>query len=131
MSRSASPHPTDAELELLQILWKKGSAGLGQVYDAIQQTRPVAKTTVATTLNVMLKKRLVRRSQTPRGYAWSARIDRHAAAQGIIRKLVGRVFEGSASRLVAHLVEAGELTESERQEIRNLLGPSSLTNRKR
>ena len=130
MSRSASSHPTDGELEILQILWEIDSASLGQVHDAIQQTRPVAKTTVATVLNVMLQKHLVRRSQGPRGYAWSARIDRSAAAQGMIRKLIAGVFEGSTSRLVAHLVEVGELTDRERREIRALLGTDTPTSRK-
>ena len=131
MSRSASTHPTDGELEVLQVLWDQGPVSLGQIHDAIQQTRPVAKTTVATVLSVMLQKRLVSRKSGPRGYAWSARIDRGAAAQGMIRKLIGGVFEGSTSRLVAHLVEAGELSARERREIRRLLGTGTSTKRQR
>ena len=52
MARPPSSQPTDAELEILKVLWEHGPAGLGQVHAAIQESRPVALTTIATTLKV-------------------------------------------------------------------------------
>jgi predicted transcriptional regulator len=131
VARPPSPHPTDVELEILQILWNNGPATLGDVVIALQQQRAVAKTTVATMLSVMLDKKLVARKRTPRGYEWQARVSRSSAAEGMVAKLLQGLFDGSASRLVMHLVESGELTSAERRELGRLLagerGNSSAT----
>jgi BlaI family transcriptional regulator, penicillinase repressor len=121
MARSASPHPTDGELELLQILWKGGSCGLGQICEALRRQRPIATTTVATMLTVMLDKKLVHRKRGPQGYRWSAKTTRQNAAAGLVQKLVDSVFDGSAQRLVAHLLQSNQLSGKERQELRRLI----------
>jgi BlaI family penicillinase repressor len=121
MARRASREPTDGELEILKVLWEIGPAGLGQVHAAIQQRRAVALTTVATMLRMMLEKELVRREDGPRGYLWSARVSCKAAVSGLLGKLVRHVFDGSARRLVAHLIQEGELDDRECREILDLL----------
>ena len=121
MARPPSTHPTDGELELLQILWQTGPAGLGHICTALRQQRPIATTTVATMLKVMLDKNLVRRKRTAQGYLWSAKSTRQNTATGMVRKLVDLVFDGSAQRLVAHLLESHELSDQERRELRRLL----------
>ena len=122
MARTPSTHPTDGELELLKILWQAGPCSLGQICRALRLQRPLATTTVATMLKVMLDKKLVHRKRTPQGYLWSAKTTRQNAAAGMVRKLVDSVFDGSAQRLVAHLLESGQLDEQERKELRRLIG---------
>jgi BlaI family transcriptional regulator, penicillinase repressor len=121
MARPANPHPTDGELELLQILWQQGPASLGQICTALRAQRPVATTTVATILKVMLEKSLVERKSVKQRYLWSAKTSRQSATSGLVSKLVDLVFDGSAERLVAHLVESGQLNDSQRKEIKRLL----------
>jgi predicted transcriptional regulator len=121
MARPPSTHPTDGELELLQVLWQTGPAGLGKICAALRRQRPIATTTVATMLKVMLDKNLVRRKRTAQGYLWSAKASRQNTATGMVRKLVDLVFDGSAQRLVAHLLESGELSDQERRELRRLI----------
>jgi BlaI family transcriptional regulator, penicillinase repressor len=121
MARPPSTQPTDGEMEILKVLWKTGPAELGQVRAELQKQRPVALTTVATMLKVMLGKKLVKRSDGPRGYLWSARVSRAAAARSLVRKLLDHAFDGSAQRLVAHLLQEGGLNERDRDEIRRLL----------
>src|SRR5271165_6206869 len=104
MARSSSNQPTDGELEILKILWELGPAGLGQIHSAMQEQRAVALTTVATMLKMMLGKGLVSRRDGDRGYEWSAQVSRNVAVSGLIGKLVQHVFDGSARRLVAHLI---------------------------
>jgi predicted transcriptional regulator len=72
-------------------------------------------------LKVMLDKRLVRRKRAQRGHRWSAAVTQSAAARSMVGKLVDRVFDGSASRLVAHLVEGGQLSPQELNELRELI----------
>jgi BlaI family penicillinase repressor len=121
MARPASSRPTDGELEILKVLWVIGPAELGQIRAQLQQQRPVATTTIATMLKVMLGKKLVKRSDGKRGYVWSARASRTRTASELIRKVLDHVFDGSAGRLVAHLLEETELDRRDRDEIRKLL----------
>jgi predicted transcriptional regulator len=125
MARPANPHPTDGELEILRVLWERESASLGEVCEALRRERQVATTTVATMLGVMLDKGLVRRKKAARGNQWSAAVTHAAAAKGMVGKLVDDVFDGSASRLVSHLVEGGKLSEGELAELRQLIDGNS------
>jgi BlaI family transcriptional regulator, penicillinase repressor len=108
-------------MEILKVLWAIGPAELGQIRAQLQKQRPVATTTIATMLKVMLGKKLVKRSDGKRGYVWSARASRTRTASELVRKVLDHVFDGSAGRLVAHLLEETELDRRDRDEIRKLL----------
>ena len=122
MARPPSTQPTDGELEILNVLWDVGPAGLGRVHEALSARRAVAMTTVATMLKTMIAKGLVRRDDGARGFAYAAEVSRETAATGLLGRLLNGVFEGSAKRLVAHLLREGTLGERERQDVLDLLG---------
>jgi BlaI family transcriptional regulator, penicillinase repressor len=105
------------------VLWEIGPAELGRVRAELLERagREVALTTVATMLKVMMDKGLVGRSQGERSWVWSAKVSRRNTTRGMIRKVLSNIFEGSASKLVMHLIEDGTLTPAEQQEIRDLL----------
>jgi BlaI family transcriptional regulator, penicillinase repressor len=121
MARPPSTNPTDGELEILQVLWRIAPCTLGQICTALRTRRPVATTTVATMLKVMREKKLVGRKQGKQSFLWSAKTTRQTATSGMVSKLVNLVFDGSAQRLVAHLVESGQLSEEERRELRRMM----------
>lgn len=121
MPRPASTHPTDGELEILRVLWDRGPLALSELCEALRRQRDVATTTVATMLRVMLDKRLVKRKPVARGHQWSAAVTQSAAAKSMVGKLVDNIFDGSAGRLVAHLVEAGQLSPKELAELRDII----------
>jgi predicted transcriptional regulator len=121
MPRPANPHPTDGELEILRVLWTTGPTALSTLCESLRSERDVATTTVATMLRVMQGKKLVERTGAGRGAVWSAIVTQNSAARGMVRKLVEGVFEGSAHRLAAHLVEGGQLTEKQLAELRKLI----------
>jgi predicted transcriptional regulator len=129
MPRPPADRPTDAELDILTILWDQGPSELGAVHAALSQHRKVALTTVATMLTLMLGKRLVSRRKGKRNYLWSARVSRDAAAQGMVRRLLDRVFDGSAHQLVAHLLEHEQLSDADRSEIAALLASARKSRR--
>jgi BlaI family penicillinase repressor len=121
MPRPASRQPTDGELEILKVLWREAPLPLGEVCAALRQRRPVAATTVATMLQIMLDKGLVKRTRGPRGSLWAAKVTQERAASGLLRRVLDHVFDGSARRLVAHLLDEGQLSARDREEIRRLL----------
>jgi predicted transcriptional regulator len=125
MARSASKHPTDVELQILRVLWERGPSSLGEVCETLRRERDVATTTVATMLRVMFDKGLVQRKPADRGHSWSAAVTQAAAARSMVGKLVDGIFNGSAGRLAAHLVEAGNLSEAELRELRQLIDSSA------
>lgn len=121
MARPPSTHPTEGEMEILEILWRIGPAGLGAIRADLQKSKAVASTTVATMLGVMKDKALVHREDGPRGYLWSAVVSREATRTGLLGKLLDLAFDGSAHRLVAHLLSEGKLSEQDRESIRRML----------
>jgi len=121
MARRPTPHPTDGELEILRILWQSGPSTLGHICEMLRENRDVATTTVATMLKVLHDKQLVTRSKGSRGSLWAARVSQDAAATGLVERLLDRVFDGSAQRLVAHLLESKRLSAADRKELQRLL----------
>jgi BlaI family penicillinase repressor len=121
MPRPPSSHPTDGELEILRVLWANGPTALSVLCERLRDDRDVAATTVATMLRVMDGKRLVKRTGSGRGAVWSASVSQEKTERGMVRKLVDRVFDGAADRLVAHLVEGGELTSEQLGDLRRLI----------
>lgn len=123
MARHASKHPTDTELEILQVLWEHGPSSLGAICDAMRSKREVATTTVSTMLKVMAEKGLVRRRevQGKRGAQWTTAVTRKKAARGMVGKLIDRVFEGSTQQLVAHIISERKLSDEDRRLLRELL----------
>ena len=121
MSRPPSLHPTDGELEILQVLWNAGPSSLSALCEALREQREVAATTVATMLRVMSDKGLVKRTGSGRGATWDAAVSQHRTEQGMVRTMVDRLFDGAADRLAAHLVEGGELTPAQLADLRQLI----------
>jgi BlaI family penicillinase repressor len=124
MARPASTEPTDGELEILNVLWDAGPSGLGTICKTIRRERSVATTTVATMLKIMLEKKLVERSRGAKGYVWSDGISQKKTATGLLRKVLDSAFDGSAKRLVAHLLDDDTLSNTDRAEVRKLLETS-------
>ena len=121
MPRPPSDQPTDGELEILQVLWDGGPMPLSSVCEALRRSRDVAATTVATMLRVMSDKNLVKRNGSGRGATWTAAVSQEKTERGMVRRLVDRVFDGAADRLVAHLVEGGQLSGTQLAQLRQLI----------
>lgn len=117
MARPPNAQPTEAELRILQVLWERGPIPLGELCEGLREERELATTTVATTLRKMEEKGLVRRSGARRGALWRAARSREETSRGLVGRLLDHVFGGSASRLVTHLLEDGELSDDERAAI--------------
>ncbi len=129
MSRPASLFPTDGELEILHVLWSGGPTSLSELCEAIRANREVAATTVATMLRVMSDKGLVKRTGSGRGATWSSTVSQQKTERGMVRKLVDRVFDGAADRLVAHLVEGGQLSDAQLAELQRLIAQQKNSSR--
>lgn len=125
MPRSKKEQPTAGELNILRALWTLGPSRLSVICEALEKERKLARTTVATMLKIMRSKGQVKRVDGKLGVVWKATMSREDAGSTILQNVVDWVFEGSAQKLVLHMVETGGLSEEDRKEIRRLLESKS------
>ncbi len=109
---------TPAEMELLQLLWKRGAATLSDVHGALE--RPLGYTTVQTRLNRLHAKGVVARGDE-RPARYRALIAPRDVAAGDLRLLVDNVADGSVVPLVAQLVQDRRLSSQEIAELKALI----------
>lgn len=122
MARPKQEHPTPAELQVLKILWEQGPSTVREVMDTLKKrSRRRAYTSVMSLLNVMTDKGFLARRPKGRAFVYSARAGREKTLRRYVDDLLGRVFEGSASALVAHLLEQADPTSEELDEIRKAI----------
>lgn len=121
MPRPKHEHPTPGELEVLKVLWDEGPATVREVMQHLNQTRRRAYTSVMSLLNVMTDKGLVTRKAHGRAFVYAARARRENTLGRMVGDLVGRAFEGSASALVAQLLDQTNPSVEELDEIRRTI----------
>ena len=121
MPRPASKQPTERELKLLQVLWELGPSRLSEIATKVKESEGIALTTVATMLKLMEGKRLVKRGNEQGQVLWHAVANPDETKNSFLKSLADSLFNGSPKLLVSHLLEQGEISKDERDEIANLL----------
>jgi len=115
------PRPTEAELELLRILWAIEPATVRDIYDALNQERPSGYTTILKMLQIMTAKGLVVRDEASRAHIYRAAISQDAMQSKILRDLSLRLFSGSAAQLAMHALAMEPASASELEQISALI----------
>ncbi|MEX0978305.1 MAG: BlaI/MecI/CopY family transcriptional regulator [Pirellulales bacterium] len=121
MPRPKNEHPTPAELEVLRILWQRSPLSVREVMEVLNRRRQRAYTSVMSLLNVMTDKGLLARKAEGRAFVYVAKAGRQKTTRRMLSDLLGRAFEGSASLLVAHLLEESHPTADELAQIRRAI----------
>lgn len=121
MVRPRHENPTPAELEVLRVIWERGPSTVREVMNALNQERPRAYTSVMSLMNVMAEKGLLRTQPQGRAFVYSAQVSQARTQSDIVRDLLRRVFDGSASALVMHLLEEAKPDSKELDEIRKTI----------
>ena len=116
------PRPTDAELEILTVLWSIGGpATVRDVYNVISQRRPVQYSTVLKFMQIMAEKGLVRRDERERAHVYEAARPREWTQRQLAGDLLERAFNGSAKALLMGALSARKASKEELAEMRKLL----------
>jgi len=121
MSKQDVPRPTDAELEILNVLWQRGAATVREVHDDLSTHKPTGYTTVLKMLQIMTEKGLVERDESQRAHLYRARLAQDETQRQLLNDLLARAFDGSASKLVMQALSAKEASAEELTEIRAML----------
>jgi BlaI family transcriptional regulator, penicillinase repressor len=121
MSTEHPPRPTDAELEILTVLWSRGPATVRDVHEIIAGRRPTQYTTVLKQLQVMAEKGLVKRDEDQRAHVYEAARPREWTQRQLAGDILQRAFNGSAKSLMMGALSSRKASKQELAELRALL----------
>jgi BlaI family penicillinase repressor len=111
----------DLQLRILQLLWRSGEMTAASVHAALQPERPLAPTTVATMLAKMEARGLVAHREQGRAFIYRPAVDAGEVTRGLGDYFVQRLFAGSVSGAVMHLLRSGEVSRRELDHLEKLI----------
>ena len=121
--------PSNAELEILRLLWKKGPSTVREVYDGLGRKIDVGYTTVLKTMQVMAEKRLVTRDESERSHVYSAAVEEKSIKRRLVSDLLDKAFDGSAAQLVLQALSDKPASPEDVRQIRKLLDDNARKSR--
>lgn len=129
MARKPSKTLTERELEIMQVLWSLGRARLGEVQDALNQQscEPVAPSTVATQLNLLIHKGYVRQTGRPGRSLYVPTCGREETTRDLLGDFLSRVGLGRAPAFLIQLLKDEKLTAQDRAALQAILRESEAT----
>jgi BlaI family penicillinase repressor len=114
-------NPTDAELDLLKVLWENGPCTVSQVHSFLEDDPPRGYTTILKLLQIMTNKGLVERDEKRKAHVYRAAASNTQVHRNLMKRLLARVFDNSTSMLVAQALAARPVNSKELKEIRLML----------
>jgi predicted transcriptional regulator len=107
MGESEKETLTKLELQIMQVIWKRGTSNVSAVQEELEQQ--LAYTTVQTMLNILHRKGKLKRRLRGRAYEYSATVTEAKALNHAVRDLVDRMFGGSSEELVMSLIKSRQI----------------------
>jgi len=121
MPWESSSQPTDAELQLLRVLWEHGPSPVRVIHEAISRAKETNYSTTVKMLSVMLDKGLVKRDEAVRPHIYRTVKKQETTQKGMLRDLMDRVYGGTPGRMVIQALSSRKASQEELDEIRRLL----------
>ena len=125
----APQRPTEAELEILRVLWERGPSTVRQVHESLAAARDTGYTTTLKLMQIMADKGLVTRDESSRTHIYTARMSQETTQRQLVTDLVDRAFGGSAAELVLRALSSHKTSAEELGEIRKLIDEARQTRR--
>lgn len=100
MEKKEAIKATDAELEILNLLWANGPSTVREVHDRLAEKKDAGYTTTLKQMQVMTEKGLLSREAQGKSHVYTAVPDRKETQDQIMRRVIDTVFEGSAMQMV-------------------------------
>ena len=121
VTKPTTPRPTNAELEILTVLWARGDSTVREIHETVVERKPTQYTTVLKLLQIMAEKGLVLRDETQRAHLYRASRPREWTQRQLAGDLMQRAFAGSTTSLMLGALAAGKTSKQELAEMRRLL----------
>ena len=121
MKQESRTQPTPSELEILHILWTRGPSTVREIHAVLSKEKDVGYTSALKLLQIMTSKGLVTRIEDQRAHVYSAMQPAEKTKQQFAADVLHRVFRGSASQLMQHVLSGRRGSKKEIEEIRRML----------
>lgn len=121
MAKTKLPRPTDAELDILRVLWSQGPSTVRDVHGTLEKQRAIGYTTVLKLMQIMAEKGLVERDERARAHVYKAALAEEQTQRQLVRHLVERAFGGSATKLVLQALATERASAEEIRQMRAML----------
>jgi BlaI family transcriptional regulator, penicillinase repressor len=112
---------SESQLEIMKVVWRLGEATVRDVYEDLRIRRPIAYTTVMTTMKNMEARGHLHKRSEGRAFVYAAAVPESRMIRRIVGDFIDRVFNGSTEPLLAHLVEQRRLSERDLEEIGKMI----------
>lgn len=115
--------PTESELEILQILWKNGTATVRDVHEELAQNKEVGYTTTLKLMQIMHEKGLVKRDESMRTHIYQPAVNKEKTQKHLLSKMIDSLFGGSSTQLVLQALGSSDqkVSAEELEEIQKLI----------
>jgi len=121
MDKNKKIQPTEAELEILQILWEHGPSPVRFVNEQLNKVREVGYTTTLKLMQIMAEKGLASRNTESRTHIYEASVSEVQTQRQLLTKFLNKAFRGSAANLVMQALGSQKASPSELEEIKALI----------
>jgi predicted transcriptional regulator len=121
VTKASSPAPTDAEIEILHVLWERGASTVREVHDVVSGAKPVGYTTILKQMQVMHRKGLLVRSDRYRSHLYEPAQTQARTQRQLAASILQQVFGGSARHLLQSALAGRKVDAKELDGIRELL----------
>jgi BlaI family transcriptional regulator, penicillinase repressor len=111
----------DLQLKIMKVLWQRGECAVSDVFSEISKDRDLAYTTIATMLRKMEARGLITHRADGRTFIYRAAVDEQSVTSNMSEHLLDRLFEGSLSDLVCHLLQTRDVSRDELAKIEKLI----------
>jgi BlaI family penicillinase repressor len=113
--------PTESELEILQVLWEKGTASVREVHEELAKSKDVGYTTTLKLMQIMFEKGLVKRDATFKTHIYEPQVSRDKTQKHLLNKMIDTLFGGSSTQLVLQALGNHKASDEELEAIQQLL----------
>jgi predicted transcriptional regulator len=121
LPRGKTPNLTEGELRLMNVLWTKGVATVGDVVESLRADPPLAYSTVLTTLRILEAKGYLRHTKKGRAFVYEPVVAREEASRNAVLHLVNRFFGGSREQLMINLLKEEPIDRNEMRRINKMI----------
>jgi len=119
----STPHtrPSDAEMDILNILWNHGPLTVRQVHDELEQTKPSRYTSTLKIMQILVEKSLLERDTVDGAHVYRPRIERGETQRELAEHLMNRAFGGSVYQLLVGALSIKRTSDVELNELSKLI----------
>ena len=116
-----SPPLTEAQREIMEVVWQRGDVTVSEVREALASRRELARNTVQTMMVRLDEKGWLKHREQGRTFVYSANVPRTASLGARVVQMVDRLFAGSPEEMVTALIEYRGLSQQEAKRIRSMI----------